>query len=115
MISKHLTAATTKPIILAILKQGKSYGYLIIRTIKEWSGGQMEWSDGMLYPVLHRLEKDKLIRSEWILSDGSRPRKYYEITAKGKKELLAEKEQWLQVNTMLSKIFAIDLTINTNV
>ena len=115
MISKHLTAATTKPIILAILKQGKSYGYLIIKKIKEWSGGQLEWSDGMLYPVLHRLEKDKLIRSEWILSDDSRPRKYYEITAKGKKELLVEKAQWVQINSVLSKIFEIDLAVKTNV
>ena len=115
MISKHLTAATTKPIILAILKQGRSYGYLIIKKIKEWSGGEMEWSDGMLYPVLHRLEKDGLIRSEWILSDDSRPRKYYEITAKGKKELIVEREQWIQINSVLSKILEIELLIKPNV
>jgi DNA-binding PadR family transcriptional regulator len=115
MISKHLTAATTKPIILAILKQGKSYGYLIIKKITELSGGQLEWSDGMLYPVLHRLEKDKLIRSEWILSDDTRPRKYYEITEMGKNELLAEKAQWIQINSVLSKIFEIELAVKTNV
>jgi len=108
MISKNLTAASTKPIILGILKQGNSYGYLIIRKIKEMSGGNMEWSDGMLYPVLHRLEKDKLIRSEWILSDDTRPRKYYEITDKGKKELILEKEQWVQVNSVLSKIWKVE-------
>ena len=75
----------------------------------------MEWSDGMLYPVLHRLEKDELIRSEWILSDDSRPRKYYEITAKGKKELIVEKEQWIQVNAVLSKILGIELEGTPNV
>jgi PadR family transcriptional regulator PadR len=107
MISKHLTAATTKPIILGILKQGKSYGYLIIKKIKEISGGQMHWSDGMLYPVLHRLEKDEYIKSEWIMSDDSRPRKYYQITSKGKKELVAEQKQWTQVNSVLSQIFEI--------
>ena len=112
MISKHLTAATTKPIILGILKQGRSYGYLIIKSIKEISGGHMEWSDGMLYPVLHRLERDKLIRSEWIMSDDSRPRKYYEITDIGKKALIIEKEQWVQVNSVLSKIFEVETTMS---
>ena len=111
MISKNLTAASTKPIILGILKQGKSYGYLIIRKIKEISGGQMEWSDGMLYPVLHRLEKEELIRSEWIMSEDSRPRKYYVISEKGKKELIAEKDQWVQVNSVLSKIWKTELSV----
>ena len=107
MISKNLTAASTRPLILVILKQGKSYGYLIISRIKELSGGKMKWSDGMLYPVLHRLEKEELIRSEWIMSDGSRPRKYYVITELGKKELLIEKEQWVQVNLIMSELLQI--------
>ena len=114
MISKNLTAATTKPLILGILKQGRSYGYLIISKIKDMSGGKMKWSDGMLYPVLHRLEKEALIRSEWIMSDGSRPRKYYEITEKGKKELLVEKEHWLQVSSVLSQIWEIDAPLKTS-
>ncbi|RLD19155.1 MAG: PadR family transcriptional regulator [Bacteroidetes bacterium] len=113
MISKNLTAATTKPLILGILKQGRSYGYLIISKIKEMSGGKMKWSDGMLYPVLHRLEKEDLIRSEWIMSDSSRPRKYYEITAKGKKELIVEKEHWAQVSSVLSQIWDVDSPIKT--
>ena len=110
MISKNLTAASTKPIILGILKQGKSYGYFIIQRIKDISGGKMAWSDGMLYPVLHRLEKDRLIRSEWIMSQESRPRKYYEITEKGKKSLLQEKQQWVQVNSVLNKIWNLEST-----
>ena len=113
MISKNLTAATTKPLNLGILKQGKSYGYLIISKIKEMSGGNMKWSDGMLYPVLHRLEKEGLIKSEWIMSDGSRPRKYYEITERGKEELIVEREQWVQMSSVLSQIWDIDLPINT--
>lgn len=108
MISKNLTAASTKPIILGILKQGNSYGYLIIKKIKELSGGKMEWSDGMLYPVLHRLEKEKLIRSEWIMAENSRPRKYYHITELGKKELLLEREQWSQVNSLLEAIWGVN-------
>ena len=107
MISKNLTAASTRPIILGILKQGNSYGYLIIKKIKELSDGKMKWSDGMLYPVLHRLEKEGLIRSEWVMADNSRPRKYYHITPAGKQELLLEREQWLQVNSLLDQVWGI--------
>lgn len=107
MISKTLTAATTKPIILAILKQGNSYGYLIIKKIKELSNGKLQYADGMLYPVLHRLEKDGLIQSKWTMDGGSRPRKYYEITELGKAELLTEKEQWAQVTSVLDQLWNV--------
>lgn len=113
MISKNLTAASTKPIILGILKQGNSYGYLIIKKIKELSGGKMQYSDGMLYPVLHRLEKDGLIKSKWIMdNDSTRPRKYYEITSRGQEALAIEKEQWQQVNAVLNEIWGVK-TSNT--
>lgn len=108
MISKNLTAASTKPIVLAILKQGNSYGYLIIKKIKEISGGEMEYSDGMLYPVLHRLEKEGMIQSKWTMDGGTRPRKYYEITELGKQELVAEKAQWKHVNSVLDTLWNID-------
>ena len=108
MISKNLTAASTKPIILGILKQGTSYGYLIIKKIKELSGGKMKYSDGMLYPVLHRLEKDGLIEAKWVMEDDSaRPRKYYEITEAGKQELVQEQQQWSQVNAVLNTIWDV--------
>lgn len=108
MISKNLTAASTKPIILGILKQGNSYGYLIIKKIKELSNGKMKYSDGMLYPVLHRLEKEGLIISKWVMEDDSvRPRKYYEITEAGKQELIDEQKQWSQVNTVLDAIWSV--------
>ena len=112
MISKHLTAASTKPLILGILKQGNSYGYLIIKKIKEMSGGTIEWSDGMLYPVLHRLEKEGLIRSEWNMSDDSRPRKYYEITEDGKAALLEERSQWQEVSAVLEKVWDLKTGLN---
>ena len=105
MISKYLTAASTRPLILGILKQGNSYGYLILKKIKEMSGGTIEWSDGMLYPVLHRLEKEKLIKSEWSMSEDSRPRKYYAITDEGKLELVTERAQWDKVNIVLNQIW----------
>ncbi|HEU5288995.1 MAG TPA: PadR family transcriptional regulator [Cyclobacteriaceae bacterium] len=108
MIPKNLTAASTKLIILGILRQGNSYGYLIIKKIKEISGGKMRYSEGMLYPVLHNLEKEGFIESRWVMEDDSRrPRKYYEITARGKEELIAEKAHWQQVNSVLDTIWKL--------
>ena len=58
MISKTLIAASTKSFVLSILVRGENYGYQIIQSVKQISSGKLEWSDGMLYPVLHRLEKE---------------------------------------------------------
>ena len=70
------------------------------------SDGNMKYSDGMLYPVLHRLEKEGLIQSKWTLNEGEvRPRKYYEITNQGKAALIQEKEQWSQVNSVLNALW----------
>jgi len=107
MISKALVAASTKPMILSILLSGENYGYQIIQSVKRISGGSLEWSDGMLYPVLHRLEKDCYIQSQWKVSDGGRLRKYYRITDLGKEELAVEKKQWMTVHQSLSKLWKI--------
>lgn len=105
MISKALVAASTKPMILSILLRGENYGYRIIQKVKDLSGGKLEWSDGMLYPVLHRLEKDGCIRSQWKISDERRLRKYYKLTDKGREELEKERKQWLSVHEALSKLW----------
>ena len=104
MISKALMAASTKPIILSILLEGEDYGYNIIQKVKIASNGFLEWSDGMLYPVLQRLEKEGHISSRWIISEGGRYRKYYQITKAGRKELAAEMAQWGGVFGALAKL-----------
>jgi PadR family transcriptional regulator PadR len=105
MVSKALVAASTKPMILSILAGGEVYGYQIIHSMIEISGGALEWSEGTVYPVLHRLEKEKLIRSQWKLSDKGRRRKYYRLTELGLQELEKEKKQWLSVHEVLSKLW----------
>jgi PadR family transcriptional regulator PadR len=105
MISKALVAASTKPIILSILLSGENYGYQIIQKAKEISGGALEWSDGMLYPVLHRLEKEGLVISQWKISEEGRYRKYYSLTGLGRKELATERRQWLNVHSALAKLW----------
>jgi PadR family transcriptional regulator PadR len=105
MISKALVAASSKPVILSILLPGESYGYQIIQKVKALSGGAMDWSDGMLYPVLHRLEKEGFIRSRWKVSEERRMRKYYILTPLGREELKSERSQWESVHGVLSRLW----------
>ena len=111
MVSKALVAASTRPLILAILaQQGESYGYEIIQRVKKLSGGALHWQDGMLYPVLHRLENDDLIEAYWGRSEKGRKRKYYRLKTAGKQALRAEIEQWMQVHETLMKVWQPHLT-----
>ena len=105
MVSKNLMAASTKPLILAILASREMYGYQIIQEVIELSGGTLEWSEGMLYPVLHKLERERLVRSQWRMSETGRRRKYYRLTEQGLKELEKEKSQWKKVNELLSNLW----------
>ncbi|MBU6400840.1 MAG: helix-turn-helix transcriptional regulator [Verrucomicrobia bacterium] len=107
MISKDLVAASSKPLILSILAQGESYGYAIIQRVRELSGEQLEWTDGMLYPVLHRLERDGLVTAEWKGADTGRERKYYRLSQPGRRALAAEKNQWLTVHNTLNKLWKL--------
>jgi len=105
MISKTLVAASTKPIILSILISGEDYGYQIIQRVKDISGGTLEWSDNMLYPVLRRMEKVGLLISRWKISKEGRMRRYYRITEQGREELDSERHQWMSVHQALSKLW----------
>jgi PadR family transcriptional regulator PadR len=105
MIEKALVAASSKPIILSILLGGEDYGYQIIQKVKDISGGSLEWSDKMLYPVLHRMEKEGFLVSQWKISDGGRLRRYYRITDKGRSELDSERRQWRSVTVALSRLW----------
>ncbi len=105
MISKELVAASTRPLLLAILSRGESYGYSIIEQVRARSGGELEWSEGMLYPVLHRLEKEKLVLSSWKLGENGRKRKYYRLSAAGARALEVDLQQWNSIHNTLSTIW----------
>jgi PadR family transcriptional regulator PadR len=94
MMSRTLMAASTRPIILAILSRGEDYGYSIIQKVKAFSGGSIEWTEGMIYPVLQRMEVDALISSKWTMSADQRPRRYFRITDRGRAELSSELSGW---------------------
>lgn len=106
-LSKELIGASTIPIILSILSKGESYGYEIIQSVKEISNGKIEYADGTLYPVLHKLEKKELIESYWKVAESGRKRKYYKIKNKGKKKLLTEKENWIIINHIICNLWKI--------
>lgn len=105
MVSKELIAASTRPLVLSVLSKGESYGYAIIQQVREQSGGELEWSEGMLYPVLHRMEKEKLILASWKVGDNGRKRKYYRLSAAGSRAIKTERAQWFAVHETLEKFW----------
>lgn len=107
MPDKDLVAASSRPLLLSLLSHGESYGYEIIQQVRSASGGELEWTEGMLYPVLHRLEQEGLIVAEWRTGDTGRKRKYYRLTPGGRKSLKDEKQQWLTVHNTLASLWNI--------
>ena len=100
-VGKDLVAASTTPLVLGILAEGESYGYAIIKRVAELSGGHLQWTDGMLYPVLHRLERQGHVAAKWSASESGRRRKYYRITKDGRTQLAAQRQQWQVVDDTL--------------
>ena len=104
-IDKDLVAASATPLVLAILADGESYGYAILKRVRELSGGQFEWTDGMLYPLLHRLERLGQVKTQWRPPPDGRRRKYYVITREGRKALAEQQRQWAAVSRALNNVW----------
>src|ERR671939_1177370 len=104
-ITKDLVAASATPMVLGILAEGESYGYAILRRINDLSGGRLEWTDGLLYPLLHRLERLGHVESSWATPPGGRRRKYYRITDRGRAELADQRRQWAAVVNTLTNVW----------
>ena len=93
-IGKDLVAASAISLVLAILDEGETYGYAILKRIDELSGGELEWTDGMLYPLLHRLDRLGYVEARWDSPEGGRRRRYYRITPAGRNALSEQRRQW---------------------
>ena len=104
-VGKDLVAASATPLVLAILAEGDSYGYAIIKRVADLSGGHLQWTDGMLYPVLHRLERQGLVAAKWVAAESGRQRKYYRITKDGRTELAAQRQKWRVVHDTLQNLW----------
>ncbi|MGO8696682.1 MAG: PadR family transcriptional regulator [Limisphaerales bacterium] len=101
MIEKELVAASTEPLILSLLPRRENYGYELIQEVKRLSGDKIQWTDGMLYPVLHRMEDNGWIKSRWVEIENGRKRKCYSIKKDGDQAIKEKREQW----TLLSSVF----------
>lgn len=104
-LSKDLMAASSTPLVLAIIAEGETYGYEIVKRVEDLSGGALTWTDGMMYPLLHRLEHQGYLRSLWRVADTGRKRKYYAITPAGKQVIVEQRQQWELVNEALNKVW----------
>jgi PadR family transcriptional regulator, regulatory protein PadR len=105
MLAKELVAASTEPLILSLLSQGESYGYALSQEVKKLSGDDIEWTDGMLYPVLHRMEREGWIESRWGKSENGRKRKYYSIKKAGRKALERQRAGWSTVSKVFRRLW----------
>jgi DNA-binding PadR family transcriptional regulator len=105
MPTKELAAASTVPLVLSVLTEGENYGYALIQRVRELSCGKIEWTEGMLYPVLHWIEKEGLIESEWREAETGRKRKYYRLRKEGRKALQVEKQNWMTVHETMEKLW----------
>jgi len=108
-IQKDLVAASATPLVLAILSEGESYGYAIIKRVAELSNGEMQWTDGMVYPLLHRLERNGHVKAVWGRSETGRRRKYYRLTRAGSKHLARQRREWQTVDLALRGIWLTTL------
>jgi len=101
---KELVGASTGLLILSVLAREASYGYEIIRRINEEAGGVFTWQEGTVYPVLFKLEKEGLLRSQWQQADTGRERKYYYITAKGRDALKTGAREWNAFHAVVMRL-----------
>ncbi|MGH2825827.1 MAG: PadR family transcriptional regulator [Actinomycetota bacterium] len=104
-INKNLVAASATPLVLAILAEDESYGYAILKRVRELSGGELEWTDGMLYPLLHRLRRLGYVTTDWRTPPEGRRRRYYAITNDGRAALAEQQRQWGTVTRALGDIW----------
>jgi DNA-binding PadR family transcriptional regulator len=104
-LEKELVAASSAALVLSILAEGDSYGYAIIQRVRELSDEEIEWTDGMLYPVLHWLEENGQIRGRWEKAGLARRRRYYALAPKGRAALQEHREQWEVVTGVLRKLW----------
>ena len=105
MLSRELIAASTETLILTLLSNGENYGYELIQEVKRLSAEKIEWTDGMLYPVLHRMEQKGWIQSRWREAENGRRRKYYSIQRNGSKALKEQREQWMTVSNVFKQLW----------
>lgn len=96
-IERELMRGAGPVAVLKLLESGAKYGYELVETLSNDSGGVLAMGQSTLYPLLYNLESQGLVSAEWRDGDSARPRKYYALTSKGKKRLAHDVAQWRAV------------------
>jgi len=104
---KELVGASTSLLVLGCLARSPSYGYQIVRSINEAADEVFEWQEGTVYPVLHKLEKEGLVRTQWQEAETGRQRKYYYITAKGRAAISEDAKQWKEFHGLVVRMLGV--------
>ena len=103
---RDLIRSVAEPIVLKLVAERAMYGYEIIKVVNERTDQAFEWKEGTLYPCLHRLEGQGLIQSEWVTADSGKDRKYYKITAQGKRRLKVKLTEWAAFSSAMESLLA---------
>jgi len=108
-VQQQMRKGTTTVVILKLLADMAEpmYGYQIIRHLEERSDGYFEFKEGLIYPRLHQLEREGLLRSQWLGEPGTRRRKVYTITEAGHRRLKEELAQWRSLSATLNQMLDI--------
>lgn len=93
-------------LVLALLKEKEMYGYQIIEELDRRSNHVFQMKEGTLYPVLHGLEKDKLVSAREAVTEKGRTRRYYAVTERGLRALEEKKEEWTAFSRAVTAILA---------
>ena len=100
----EILQGTLDMLILQTLQWGPQHGYAIGQTIRTESAESLQIETGSLYPALHRLEKQGWVKSDWGTTEQNQRAKFYKLTAKGKKQLLHERDRWTQLVSAIGTI-----------
>jgi transcriptional regulator len=100
----ELLHGTLDTLVLKVLSGGRRHGYAIARALEDATDGVVEIEEGSLYPALYRMERKGWVDAEWGLSDLGRRAKFYRITAKGRRQLTAQSEEWVRFAAAISRV-----------
>lgn len=107
-LSQELARGTVMPIVLSLLHDQPMYGYELVKTVNDRTNGVLQWKEGTLYPLLHKMQAQRLIKAQWqTAEDTGKNRKYYHITPKGEKLLTQSKGQWQQLSNAVNVLLAL--------
>ncbi|HEY2149576.1 MAG TPA: PadR family transcriptional regulator [Vicinamibacterales bacterium] len=100
----ELLHGTLDTLVLKVLSGGRRHGYAIARALEDSTDGVVEIEEGSLYPALYRMERKGWVDAEWGLSDLGRRAKFYRITAKGRRQLATQSEEWVRFAAAISRV-----------